>query len=183
MYSIHVLYGTFDGRGFSKFSRPSARVVFSDKIISTTINKVPSLVLRVANVRVNSIYEGRAELSLLRSEITSEGEQIRRIISLKLIRETTPLFSLSWTLMHTIDETSPFYKMSIDEIHQSNWEVIATFSGLDQDLGQSIVAHSVFTSRMIISAKKFEDMIQVENGIRTIDFTHLNKVIIPDLDA
>lgn len=161
---------------FAKFSRPSSRVIFSDKLLLTLINNTPSLVLRLGNIRVNSVYEGHATLSLLKTELTSEGEKLRKIYPLKLIRDTTPLFSLSWTLIHTIEESSPFKNLTIDDIHQSDWEIIATFAGLDQDIGQTIVGHTVYTSKMIQEAKKFEDMITLQNGSRIIDFSKLNQI-------
>jgi inward rectifier potassium channel len=164
------------GLVFAKFARPSARVVFSDKIVWGKMNGGEVLSVRLGNVRTNQVFEGTAKMTLLRDETSAEGERLRRLINLKLVRHETPLFALSWTLFHQIDSSSPFYGMTPEKLHQENWEVIVTFSGLDQDVGQTIVAHSMYNTKMIVPAKKFADMITTGDGVRTIDFSKLHDI-------
>lgn len=164
------------GLVFAKFARPSARVVFSDKILLTKSNGADALTLRLGNIRTNQVYEGRAQMTLLRDETTAEGERLRRLVDLKLVRNQTPLFTLSWTLFHMIDESSPFYGMSIEQIHGTNWEVVVTFNGLDQDMGQMIVSHTMYNSKRIVPARKFADMIHLDKDTRIIDFSKLNEI-------
>jgi hypothetical protein len=45
-------------------------------------------------------------------EHTKEREQLRRYYELELFRHEHPMFSLSWTLIHIIDETSAFRDMT-----------------------------------------------------------------------
>lgn len=92
------------------------------------------------------------------------------------MRNHSPLFTLSWTLFHIIDEASPFYGLTLAEIQDKNWEVVVTFNGLDQDMGQTIVAHSMYNSKMIVQARKFADMIRLEDNTRIIDFSKLHEI-------
>ena len=62
--------------------------------------------IRIANARHNTISQATAQLWLFRLEHTKEGEDLRRYYELKLDRQRHPMFSLSWTLIHLIDETS-----------------------------------------------------------------------------
>src|SRR5262249_5139434 len=75
------------GLVFVKFARPSARMVFSENILWTAQNGKSMLALRLGNIRTNRVFEGRAQLTLLRDETTAEGERIRRMIDLKLTRK------------------------------------------------------------------------------------------------
>jgi inward rectifier potassium channel len=172
MFSTAVLTGIV----FAKFARPQARVVFSDNILFTSQNGKPVLSLRLGNIRTNRVFEGRAQLTLLRDEVSTEGEKLRRLINLKLQRNETPLFVLSWTLFHLIDQDSPLFGVTPGEMANLGWEIYATFTGLDQDMAQNIVAHSTYQAEKIIRARKFVDMIRFDNGTRIIDFSKLHDV-------
>ena len=132
--------------------------------------------MRLGNVRANQVYEGQAKLTLLRDEITDEGEKIRRLVDLKLLRKETPIFALSWTLFHMIDESSPLRGIDVNTMAKQNWEFIVTFIGVDQDMAQSIVAHRIFKSSDVIQARKFADMIQYDHDTRVIDFSKINQI-------
>ena len=93
--------------------------MFSNDAIWTVQNGVPMVSLRLGNVRTNRVFEGRAKLTLLRDEVSREGEKLRRQIDLKLIRDQTAIFSLSWTLYHVIDETSPLFEMTPEKIRST----------------------------------------------------------------
>ena len=172
MFATALLTGLI----FAKFARPSARIVFSDNLLLTKQNKQDVLTMRLGNVRANQVYEGQAKLTLLRDEMTEEGEKIRRLVDLKLLRKETPIFALSWTLFHIIDESSPLKGVDMNTMASQNWEFIVTFIGVDQDMAQSIVAHRIFKASDVIQAKKFADMIQYDQDTRVIDFSKINLI-------
>lgn len=161
---------------FAKFSRPSARIIFSSNILWTTQNREPVLAVRLGNIRANTVFDGRAQMTLLRDETSTEGEKLRRLVDLKLVRTETPLFSLSWTLFHPISDDSPLKGMTPEKMKELGWEIIVTFVGLDQDMAQTIAAHSTYNGDHIVRARKFVDMIQFNKGVRTIDFSKLHLI-------
>jgi inward rectifier potassium channel len=166
------------GMVFAKFSRPNSRVVFTENILWTTFNGKTALEVRLGNIRANRVFEGRAKMTLLRDEVTAEGERLRRLVDLKLLRSETSLFALSWTLYHLIDEASPLYGMTPEEMTKLDWEINVIFVGLDQDLSQHIASYTQYHSRQIVRARKFSDMIfyNSNTGVRTIDFSKLHEV-------
>lgn len=164
------------GLVFAKFSRPGSRIAFSQNAILAKQNKQDILSLRLGNVRTNRVYEGRATLALLRDEVTAEGEKIRRIVDLKLLRSETPLFTLSWTLVHVIDESSPLFRVSIEHMQKEGWELVVTFIGIDQDLSQNVIGHTLYSADRIVRARKFRDMIEREGATRVIDFSKLHDI-------
>src|SRR5439155_9491677 len=92
------------GLAFAKLSRPTARVLFSRVAVIAPRDGVRSLMLRMANERANQILEAQVHLALARTETTAEGERVRRLYDLELVRTRTPLFVLTWTVIHPIDE-------------------------------------------------------------------------------
>ena len=97
------------GLAFAKFSRPSARVLFSRHAVVGPRDGVRSLLVRMANARRSAIAEAHVRVALARDEVTVEGEEVRRFYELGLVRDWTPLFALTWTVVHPIDETSPLW--------------------------------------------------------------------------
>ena len=80
-----------------------------DKVVISPRDGVPHLMFRMANWRRNRIVEAQLRVILLVTERTREGEMLRRQIDLPLVRDQDGVFFLTWTAMHLIDETSPFY--------------------------------------------------------------------------
>ena len=97
--SLVGLFGVTMATGlmFARFSRPTARVIFSRVAVIVPYEGVPTLMFRTANQRRNLILEASLRVSLARDEITAEGDFIRRIYDLTLLRSQNPSFSLSWT--------------------------------------------------------------------------------------
>lgn len=144
---------------FARFSRPFARIAFSDVAVITPFEGVPTLMFRAANQRGNQILNATAAVSLARQVTTVEGITMRRFEDLSLVRGHTPLFRLSWTMMHPIDENSPLYGLSTDDFRDVQMEIIILMSGTDETLSQMIYARQVYTPDDILFNRRFVDVV------------------------
>src|SRR6516162_894382 len=97
------------GLTFVCFSRPRAKLVFAPNPVVAMHNTKPTLMLQVANGRPGVLSDATAKLNVLLSERAADGRLLRRAQELRLERAHIPLFPLSWTLMHVLDEKSPLY--------------------------------------------------------------------------
>lgn len=95
------------GLTFVRFSRPRANILYADRAVVTRHNGRPTLMMRIANGRTTLLVDGVARLYALVAERTEEGQFYRRIHELALVRTRIPIFGLTWTLMHVLDEASP----------------------------------------------------------------------------
>ena len=159
------------GLSFARFSRPTARVLFSKVAVITQYNHEPTLIFRAANQRSNQILEAQMHCYLFRDETSLEGKAMRRIYDLKLVRSQTPNFMLTWTVMHKIDELSPIYGMSADDLKLTNTTITVILSGIDETVAQMVYARHVYSAKDILPGKQFVDIIfHSENGNRYIDY-------------
>jgi len=150
---------------FARFSRPFARVVFSKVAVITTFDGTPTLMLRTANQRANQIFDAAATVSLARQVTTAEGIVMRRFEELKLVRPRTPLFSLSWTIMHPIDETSPLYGVTPEALCERDMEILVLLSGQDETFSQVIYSRHSYASDDILFDRRFVDVLHLaESG-------------------
>ena len=96
---------------FARVSRPTARVLFAKVAVVNVYNGQPALMVRMGNQRRSQIVQAEVSLTVLRSEQTAEGQFMRRFYDLPLARARTPVFAMTYTAIHFIDEQSPLYGM------------------------------------------------------------------------
>jgi len=154
-----AFYGVVTGLVFSKFSRPTARILFSDKAVITNHNGKPHFMLRLANERDNRIVDTSARLTLMRDEKTTEGVLMRRFYDLPLVRRQIPILRLTWSVMHEIDERSPLYGMTPESLTEMEAEIIISITGIDDTLSQTIHARHSYIADEIVCDAVFEDIL------------------------
>lgn len=163
---------------FAKFSRPTARVLFSERAIVTIRDGMPCLMFRMANSRATGIVEADARVVLARTENTLEGESVRRFHDLELSRTRNSIFALTWTVIHWITETSPLYRATQASLAASEVEIIVSVVGLDESLSQTVHARHSFTSEEIAWGARFVDVIsRLPDGRRQVDLTHFHEIV------
>lgn len=163
------------GLMFARFSRPRSRILFSDVAVIHPFNGVPTFMIRVANERHDLVVEPAVHMSLLLNEVTREGDNFLRFHDLKLVRERTPILALSWTVMHVIDESSPFYGHTAETL--SDCMIVVSFSGLNETILQTIQAHKVYSAADIRWGKKFVDILSITpDGERSIDYSRYHDI-------
>ena len=166
-----------NGLMFAKFSVPTSKVIFGNKAVIYKYNGKQSLRLRMANERGNSIVEARVGLVLLRTEVTLEGERMRRILDLKVDRDNSPFFALSWTVTHEIDESSPLFGLDCAEVEKDNMQVLVTLMGTDNTSGQTIHSRKMYNFSDLIWDHRLEDVILTdEKGQVYLDVSKFHEV-------
>jgi len=170
MVSVEVFAGVFllailTGLMYARFSRPTAKVIFSKVAVVCPFEGVSTLMLRAANKRANQILEARVQVSLLRFETTSDGHRLRRFYDLKLVRSSTPAFGLSWLIMHHIDENSPLYGANLTSLAAIEAEIWVILTGLDETSSQTIHSRCYYDYSEILWNMRFVDLFsQDQNG-------------------
>jgi len=174
LVTVEAILGLFctalaTGIVFAKFARPTARVRWSEVALLNKRNGIPHLVFRVANARQNQIVEASIRLSVLKFETTTEGERMRRYYDMALLRSQNPIFAMTWTVMHPIDENSPLYGMTFDDMVAGRIEILAILTGLDSTFGQTIHARFAYAMEDIQENARFKDIvIEMPDGMRQV---------------
>jgi inward rectifier potassium channel len=166
-----MMLAVITGIMFARFSRPRARFLFARYAVVRPIDGKLTLMFRAANARNNVIQEASAQLRMLRDDVTQEGFNLRRIIDLKLVRHHHPVFSLSWTIMHIIDHTSPLRSETAESLRASGTSFILSVSGTDQTTGQVLMARSEYASTALRWNEAFRDILESSpEGILSVDY-------------
>jgi inward rectifier potassium channel len=170
LLSVAVLTGLV----FSKFSRPAARILFSESALVAPFKSATALMLRVTNGLKNEIIEIQAQVTLSRFE-TVGGVRTRRFHPLTLERNAVAFFNLSWTLVHPITPDSPLYGVTEAELLESDAEVLVVIHGVDDIMFQRVHVRSSYKANEVVWNAKFADMyLQLEDGSVAIDTRKLS---------
>jgi inward rectifier potassium channel len=165
------------GLVFAKFSRPTARVLFSRNAVITRFDGVPSLLVRMANERGNQIAEAQAHLVLLRTERTPEGEEVRRAHDLQLRRSHSAFFAFTWLVVHPITADSPLHGETPESLRTKDVDLVASMTGLDETLSQSVHARHAWMPDQILWGHRFADvLVSLPDGRRAIDYRRFHLV-------
>jgi inward rectifier potassium channel len=165
----------FTGIIFARFSRPFARVVFSQVAVVAPFEGIPTLMFRAANQRGEAMLDASVTVTLARQHTTLEGVTMRRFQEVKLLRSSNSLFALSWTIMHPIDQDSPLYGLTPEEMEEQDMEIVVMLNGLDEILADRIYCRHAYWADEIVWNRRFVDVISVTpGGNRMVDLTQFH---------
>jgi inward rectifier potassium channel len=175
-----MYFALITGLVFTRFSLPSARVLFSSIAVIALHDGVPTLMFRMGNERRNQILHAEVQVTLLRAERTPEGMTMWRQHDLKLVRGHSSFFSLSWTIFHPIDEKSPLREETEESLIAGDAEIVVLLAGVDEVLSQTVYARHAYEAAEIKWGYRFADVL-VSDGTGgdervVIDYSRFDEV-------
>lgn len=166
------------GLTFAKFSRPTSSVIFTDKVLVADFDGVPTLMFRLGNGRDTSIVDARIAVVTLKAQKTKEGIEMQRFVNLNLERDRSPFFLLTWTVMHRMDEQSPFYGYTEEDFRKNKQTLFITLNGFDETFSETIHTGWQYQASQIHFGKKFADVVELQDdGSRILDFNKFNQLV------
>jgi inward rectifier potassium channel len=174
--SLESFVGLFNlaiatGLLFARFSRPTARIMFSDIAVVAPFDGAPSLMFRAANRRRNMVVEAEVSVNLARDVTTVEGNVMRRFFDLPVVRSRTPMFFMTWQVIHNIDEASPLWGATAASLLNERAELVVIMKGLDETFASTIHARASYKPDQIIWGRQLADIFTFDSqGNRLIDF-------------
>src|ERR1700733_6451993 len=110
-----MVFAIATGLLYGRFSRPSARIIYSKSAIIAPYQDGTSLQFRITNARRNVLMNLDAHVLLMTVE-SSDGELRRSFVDLPLERSGVYFFALTWTIVHPIDSASPLFGKTREDL-------------------------------------------------------------------
>ena len=135
--TVEIMSGMFGtalitGLIFVRFSRPTARFIFTRTMVVAPFGGQPTLMLRVANQRHQPMIEAEFRVMFFRNEtVPEEREEVRRFYTLTLHFDRLIVFPAALTLRHTIDEKSPLHGETLASLQASDARFMASVGCVD----------------------------------------------------
>lgn len=158
---------------FARFSRPTARILFSRTAVMAPFRGGRALMFRIANARKSEMIELHATVLFSRFRLDGAG---RDFDFLRLERRQVTFFPLTWTIVHPVDEASPLKKYSLAELREMRAEFLVLLTGLDDTFGATVHARSSYAAEELEWGARFANLFNPpdENGILTVDLERLH---------
>jgi inward rectifier potassium channel len=178
--TIEFIVGVFGlavmtGLIFVRFSRPAARILFSKSIVIGPLNGRPTLMLRVGNLRAQSMVEAEFRILFTRDEPILEGDNFRYFYHLKLHFDRLISFPAALTLRHTIDQQSPLYGETAESLAKSRATFVASVVGIDPVIPAAVQTQRDYTWRDVRFGERFVEIYSEPTAGRlTVDFGRLH---------
>jgi inward rectifier potassium channel len=171
MFGLAVMTGLI----FVRFSRPTARILFSKSIVIAPFNGRPALMLRIANLRQRSLVEAEFRIMFSRNQEIMEDDSYRYFYALKLDFERMIVFPAALTLRHTIDEHSPLFGATPQSLEASNATFVASVIGIETVIPAAVQTQQNYTWRDVRFGERFVEIYsELKEGQITVDYGRIH---------
>jgi inward rectifier potassium channel len=157
-----LVFAIGTGLVFARFSRPVARIVFSDVAVVAPYRGITAWEFRIVNGRSNQLIEVEVKVSMSRRVPGGGGR--REFFELALERDRVALFPLSWTVVHPIDANSPLHGWTEAGLHESDAEFLILLTGIDETFAQQVHARSSYKPGETVWGARFTPILQRLDG-------------------
>lgn len=178
--TIEIMSGVFllavmTGLIFVRFSRPTARIVFSKTVVIAPLNGQPTLMVRVGNARQQSMVEAEFRIMFNRDEPLVEGGDFRYFYHLKLHFDRLAMFPAALTLRHVIDEQSPLYGATPESLQASRAILIVSVVGIDPVISAAVQTQKDYLASDIRFGERFVEIYTSHgDGKLTVDYGRIH---------
>jgi inward rectifier potassium channel len=161
---------------YARFSRPSARILFSERVLIAPYQGMTALEFRIANQRSNVLMDLQATVIFMTVE-RANGELRRKFAELTLERQKVFFIPLTWTIVHPIDNGSPLYGLTQADLDEREAEFLVVAKGFDETFAQTVNARYSYRHDEVIWGAKFLPAFVVDkNGDLVLELDRINAV-------
>ena len=153
-----VWLAVITGLIFVRFSRPTARIVFSKSLVIGNHDGRPTLMFRVANLRHTSMVDAHFSLVFSKDEKVLEGGDVRRFHDLKVYPERMTRFPAALTIRHTIDEQSPLHGETAETLAASDAFFLAEVTSVETVMAATVQSERDYSSSELRWGERFVDI-------------------------
>lgn len=171
--SFALATGLFYGR----FSRPRSFLKFSDMAIIAPYKKGTAFMFRTAPYKNNHLMDAEVKLTM-GIRINRDGEEKNEFYTLGVEFNKINSLILNWTIVHPINENSPIYGFTLEDLKRVNAEFIVYVKAYDEGFANTVVARTSYSSDEIIEGARFKPMYYASesHNATVLDLNKLNDV-------
>jgi len=161
---------------FSRFSRPTAEIIYSRRAVIAPYHGISAFMFRIANARSNQLISVHAVVNMARLEEV-DGKPKRNFYTLDLERKLVTFFPLHWVVVHPIDENSPLYGWTQEQLSQSDAEFTILLTATDETFSQTVHSRSSYKTAELVWGYKFSDMfLPPIDGVPAVDLRRIHDI-------
>ena len=166
-------FAIVSGLLFARFTRPTAKIEFSERALIAPYEGGWALMFRLVNLRNHDLADVHAVLSYARWTDV-DGERSREFDQLTLERDSIVFMPLHWVIVHPITERSPMHGLTMEALAASEPEFICMLTADDETFAQTVHARTSYDIEDIVWGARFADMYTADVDHVSIDLRRLH---------
>jgi inward rectifier potassium channel len=167
-------FALITGMMYGRFSRPRAYLRFSDQALIAPYKDKTGLMFRFVSYKENHTLTD-VEVKVTLGITEHDGASVFKFFQLPLERSRVDSLSMNWTVVHPIDEESPLFGFTAEDMKASDAEVYVLVRGFDDVFSNFVLQRTSYRFNEIIYNAKFERMFH-ESEDDTTTIVDLNKL-------
>ena len=173
-----MLFALATGLLYGRFSRPVARIKYSDKAVIAPYLDITGFMFRIVNERANQLIDIQVELVMASLEIQPNGKAIRQYKGLNLERNKVNFFPINWTIVHAITEDSPMFGISQEKLIEQDTEFLILIRATEDTFNQTVHSRSSYHITETVFGAKFSPMFndKVGSGMVVLNLSKISDI-------
>lgn len=157
---------------YGRFSRPQAHIRYSTHCLISPYDEITGFMFRMANTTQNELIETEVKLILVKNN--PETKQ-RDFLPLALEIDKISFMALSWTIVHPIDDKSPMYKLTKEDLLRDDAEFMILFKAINDTYSDTVYSRTSYKAHELIENAKFIPLQRTQRGNKvTVDLRKLS---------
>jgi len=168
-------FGVWTGLLYARFARPRPRILFAKESVVAPFRGATAWMFRMVPLHDHPLLE--ADVSAMFSWVEeNESGPARRYLELKLDQKAVRFFPMNWTVVHPIDEDSPFFGLTREDLAQVDVEILVLLKAHDESYSQTVHARSSWKAAEIVFGRKYVGMMSTgPDGAVELDLARLGE--------
>lgn len=159
---------------YGRFARPKAYIRYSKNAIFAPFKEGLALMFRMVPYTQNQLVNVEVKVTVA-MKVSEDGQLKNKFFNAVLDVSKANTMAANWTLVHIINEESPLYHLSKEDIDNANVELLIFVQGFDESFSNTVVSRASYLYNEFIYGAKFLPMFSTSsNGQTTL--LHIDKL-------
>jgi inward rectifier potassium channel len=151
-------FALITGLLYGRFARPRAYIKYSKNALFTPFRGGTAFMFRIVPYTKNFLVNVEAKVTMSMQILDDDGMMKNKFFNLPLdIAKANSLVS-NWTIVHIINEESPFYNLSKEDIDNANAEILILIQGFDESFANTVISRGSYVASEFVYGAKFLPM-------------------------
>jgi inward rectifier potassium channel len=173
-----IAFAMATGLIYGRFSRPSAKIAFSDNVLITSHKDGKALMFKMVNQRNSVLLNTKVNVMIsISHKDHHHSTYVRKYYSLPLEADSVRYFPLTWTIVHVINDQSPLYGMTMQQIKDGTTEVLILVEAFDETFSQMVLQKHSYADHQWLEGVRFKRNFSADdNGKIVLNIRDLHEV-------
>jgi inward rectifier potassium channel len=143
---------------YGRFSKPTSFLLFSDQALVSPYQDKTALMFRFVSYKDDHILTNVEIKVNTALQVEENGKPVYKFFDLNLERSRVDSLPMNWTVVHPIDEHSPFTGFSEEDMKIADVELYVLVRGFDDVYSNVVLQRTSYTYGEIAFNRKFRPM-------------------------